>query len=616
MVRYCGVKNCRNNDKDNADLYFHVLPSKPENIREEWLRRIRKNGDMPKRLNVCSEHFEPECYERDLQSELLGTSPKPRLKPNAVPSIFLDQKPVKRRLTSEKRTTEISTTIENPDITDISYTPSLNSSIVCCEDDNHFESDKKFIVYWSELRKLFKTCLKCGGKAMVNKCSTYGSMLKVEMKCDLGHSTVWDSQPLVGNMASGNLSLCSSVLLTGNTFTHISEFFDLLKTPFVGESSYYKIQKSILFPVINDFYTTACLKLKDEVHQIGKKVDLIGDGRCDSPGFNAKYGTYTFMLADNRVVDFTNVHVAEVKHSTAMEKEGLIRTINKVESSEINIDTITTDRHTQIRAYLAKERPDIIHQFDIWHFSKSIKKKITKKSKKYPNLQKWIPSIITHFWWSCQTCNEDAILLREKWKSVLYHVKNKHGWKSDKEFTKFKRCAHKRLCSNTQHDVQWLKESSPEYKALEEVVLDRTILKDMQLLTLYKHTGMLEVFNGLLNKYCPKREHFSYLGMIARHQLAILDHNANVNRKQARTKTGELRYKYQSSKVTNQWSAKPILERKDRAYLDQILAEIFETKRSSTSYSLPVTPVLPQNLAIHNMPSKDELRSLRSRFRT
>ena len=229
MVRYCGVKNCRNNDKDNADLYFHVLPSNPENIREEWLRRIRKNGDMPKRLNVCSEHFEPECYERDLQSELLGTSPKPRLKPNAVPSIFLDRKPVKRRLTSEKRTTEISTTIENPDITDISYTPSLNSSIVCCEDDNHFESDKKFIVYWSELRKLFKTCLKCGGKAMVNKCSTYGSMLKVEMKCDLGHSTVWDSQPLVGNMASGNLSLCSSVLLTGNTFTRISEFFDLLK---------------------------------------------------------------------------------------------------------------------------------------------------------------------------------------------------------------------------------------------------------------------------------------------------------------------------------------------------------------------------------------------------
>ena len=104
MVRYCWVKNCRNNDKDNADLYFHVLPSKPENIREEWLRRIRKNGDMPKRLNICSEHFELECYERDLQSELLGTSPKPRLKPNAVPSIFLDRKPVKRRLTSEKRT--------------------------------------------------------------------------------------------------------------------------------------------------------------------------------------------------------------------------------------------------------------------------------------------------------------------------------------------------------------------------------------------------------------------------------------------------------------------------------------------------------------------------------
>ena len=30
-------------------------------------------------------NFELEYYERDLQSELLGTFPKPRLKPDAVP---------------------------------------------------------------------------------------------------------------------------------------------------------------------------------------------------------------------------------------------------------------------------------------------------------------------------------------------------------------------------------------------------------------------------------------------------------------------------------------------------------------------------------------------------
>ena len=83
------------------------------------------------------------------------------------------------------------------------------------------------------------------------------------------------------------------------------------------------------------------------------------------------------MLPDNRVLDFTIVHVAEVNHSTAMEK-GFIQTINCVELDKISINSITTDRHTQVRAYLAKERPNLIHQFVIWHFSKSIKKTFEK----------------------------------------------------------------------------------------------------------------------------------------------------------------------------------------------------------------------------------------------
>ena len=115
-------------------------------------------------------------------------------------------------------------------------------------------------------------------------------------------------------------------------------------------------------------------------------MDLAGDGRCDSPGFNAKYGTYILIFPDDRVIDLTIVHVAEVNHLTAMEKS-YVRTINRVELDKISITSIRTDRqtdrqtdrHIQIKAYLAKERPDLIHQFDIWHFSKSIKQNVRKK---------------------------------------------------------------------------------------------------------------------------------------------------------------------------------------------------------------------------------------------
>ena len=43
---------------------------------------------IPEKLSVCSEHFEPSCFQRDLQAELMGTKPRNILKDNAVPTMF------------------------------------------------------------------------------------------------------------------------------------------------------------------------------------------------------------------------------------------------------------------------------------------------------------------------------------------------------------------------------------------------------------------------------------------------------------------------------------------------------------------------------------------------
>ena len=66
------------------------------------------------------------------------------------------------------------------------------------------------------------------------------------------------------------------------------------------------------------------------------------------------------------------------------------------------------------------------------------------------------------------------------------------------------------------------------HRTLSNVVTDTTLLKDIKKLTGFHHTGSLEVFHSLLLKYCPKRQHFSYVGMQARIELAILDHNYNT----------------------------------------------------------------------------------------
>ena len=61
--------------------------------------------------------------------------------------------------------------------------------------------------------------------------------------------------------------------------------------------------------------------------------------------------------------------------------------------------SLTTDQHVQIRSFLAKEHPDILHQIDVWHVGKRIKKALFKahKSKGCEELGMWIKAMINHF---------------------------------------------------------------------------------------------------------------------------------------------------------------------------------------------------------------------------
>ena len=54
-----------------------------------------------------------------------------------------------------------------------------------------------------------------------------------------------------------------------------------------------------------------------------KKLEVCGDGQCDSPGHCAKYGTYTIMdESSSKIIYFSVVQVTEVTSSNAMEAEG------------------------------------------------------------------------------------------------------------------------------------------------------------------------------------------------------------------------------------------------------------------------------------------------------
>ena len=137
-----------------------------------------------------------------------------------------------------------------------------------------------------------------------------------------------------------------------------------------------------------------------------------------------------------------------------------------------------------------------------------------------------------------QTRNWDATLLTEKWTSIVHHVSNVHEWDGG-EGSVFNKCVHPTLPAEEQRSKKWLQSRSLVHRTVKNVVYNNTLLRDMKMLTSFHHTGALEVFHSLLLKYCPKRQHFSYVGMQAHIELAILDHNYNTNRKQATTKEGK-----------------------------------------------------------------------------
>ena len=67
-----------------------------------------------------------------------------------------------------------------------------------------------------------------------------------------------------------------------------------------------------------------------------------------------------------------------------MEKEGFVYLLDSLLDQGVNVDTLSTDRHCQIRKLMRVEPryKKIKHTVDPWHLIKGIRKKLNAASKK------------------------------------------------------------------------------------------------------------------------------------------------------------------------------------------------------------------------------------------
>ena len=159
---------------------------------------------------------------------------------------------------------------------------------------------------------------------------------------------------MVRGMAAGNLLLSAAILLCGLTFTSIANLADVLNLAMFSESYFYRLQKEYLFPVRHTNY----IMQQDAVLEFlsGKDLCLSGDGRCDSPGYSAKYCTYSLMdSVTDLILDYKLIQSSETRSSVAMEKEGLRQCLDYLLDRGVLIDTIATDRHNGVGALMKSD---------------------------------------------------------------------------------------------------------------------------------------------------------------------------------------------------------------------------------------------------------------------
>ncbi|XP_033741770.1 uncharacterized protein LOC117328352 [Pecten maximus] len=246
-----------------------------------------------------------------------------------------------------------------------------------------------------------------------------------------------------------NLMTASAIISSGSTASKVLQLFNNMNLQMFSLRTCNRLTSLYVVPAIQATWTSAQADLFEQLQ--GHEVVLGGDARCDSPGYCAKYGTYTLMdLQANKILTTNLVQCNEVASSTHMELEGLKRGLAYV-TRHVTVKALVTDRHSMVKKYMREEHSNTKHYFDVWHVAKGISKKLEAMAKKKngQEIRPWIKAIVNHMHWVSASCDGDGELVSAKWLSLLNHISNKHEGHSEK----YAACEHGEITE----DREWLK---------------------------------------------------------------------------------------------------------------------------------------------------------------
>lgn len=411
-----------------------------------------------------------------------------------------------------------------------------NTGTTAASDDHDVNHTNKYIVFQSSLWQLFEVCPVCQTRCSINS-YTQGSLLRVQQDCvntRCQYSRQWDSQPIIQNTPVGNIMMSAAILFCGASYTKCLRVFSTMGVCSISESTFLKHSREFLQPTIYRFWRDEQDSLLQHLSSMSGSLVIGGDGRADSPGHCAKYGTYTTMeLRINKVIDLQLVQSNEVGGSYHMELAGLERSVDFLSGRSLTPGVIVTDRHPSIQKWVRENLPSTKHYYDVWHVAKGVGKKleVLAKQRDCKLVGEWIRSISNHMYWCAASSDgQSGDIVAAKWLSIVRHIQNIHDGHSEL----FPVCAH----STLENERKWFKPNTIEFEKLSKLLTNTRLVNDVKKLSPVQQTSSVEAFHSLVIQFAPKSAAFSFTGMMTRHMLAALHYNENSDRPKAHNRQG------------------------------------------------------------------------------
>ena len=403
------------------------------------------------------------------------------------------------------------------------------------------------IVGMEQLKLLFVYCLLCGSRILSTAVRYSGVAVAIDYICAMGHQHTWRSGDIFHKKYHMNVKIAASSMMSGVGFAKLKAIFGLVEIPLMTKKKFYQLGRTWLFPEISSKYRT----MKDNTILELKTVNevmLSGDGQFDSPGYSAKYCTYTMMQCmTNKVVDFFVIQKGQ--YDGELEKQACEELLNiLINENELPVNSFVSDCHSAIAKMIREQYPNLYHGYDIWHTAKRLRKKLDKAGKKYPKILAWTSDLVNHFWWSCKACKGNSDLLLELFHSSLFHVLNVHSWsrrtalkatfaemRGKKPYPKAptlaatnQKCLHKPLTKGIHRKGKWFTVHETDFLALFKIVTNTRLCNDMRHCEKFLHTGALESFHSAKLKYLPKSSAFKMDTHVIMTMLTALEHNYSL----------------------------------------------------------------------------------------